>query len=118
MGSEWSEYKLPDGSFYYRHFKKQIITDIDLTDTAALERVMNHVETSLTLSGIISKSMTHEIWLLEQTTEEDSGIEERWIDHEKRALYSRDENAPQYLHNPDVRPDEQSPTERSTWSIY
>ena len=71
-------------------------------------------------SGTILESTTgSEVWLVEaeQTIENNSGIEERWIDHEKRVLiaYPLGHNAtPCCPDNPNVTPDERSSTERST----
>lgn len=82
----WTEYNLPDSSFYYTHSASHVVTDIDLHNRQKLGEVTKYVDNKL-MDEVNLPSQGWELWLRDASGNKSDFVPVRsWVCHRQRML--------------------------------
>lgn len=82
----WTEYLLPDSSFYYANAGMRVITDIDLRNTKKLEAITEYLDRKLP-EEVSLPPVGWELWLRDAGSQKNNFAPLRnWVNHKAKIL--------------------------------
>lgn len=83
----WTEYVLPDSSYYYHHAAKRITTDIDLRNSKKLQIVTEYLEKKLPGELTMPPPQGWELWLKDVGVMRHEVVPVKsWVNHNLRII--------------------------------
>ncbi|KAI0371477.1 hypothetical protein BV20DRAFT_942006 [Pilatotrama ljubarskyi] len=85
----WTEYVLPDSSYYYYHAELRITTDIDLRNPKKLQVVTEYIEKKLPREATMPPPAGWELWLKDVGVKRHEVVPlKSWVNHKLRIITS------------------------------
>ncbi|KAL1940042.1 hypothetical protein VTO73DRAFT_9377 [Trametes versicolor] len=83
----WTEYVLPDSSYYYHHEAKRVTTDIDLRNSKKLQVVTEYLEKKLPTELTMPPPQGWELWLKDVGVMRHEVVPVKsWVNHKLRII--------------------------------
>lgn len=83
----WTEYVLPDSSYYYHHAEKRVTTDIDLRNSKKLQVVTEYLENKLPTELTMPPPPGWELWLKDVGVMRHEVVPVKsWVNHKLRII--------------------------------